>query len=245
MCNAHKHPPGCNCGWGGGHSRGRYSWRSSASIYSGARHLPAWLTSVFPNTVSYTNPNARCPVCGDNVFFYQSPHGGRVYFDELGPPWPKHPCTDQTTIPDRPFALPQNHTYSWQKQGWTPFEVKKVRAEAAGLPSLYFTVIEGTTPRIPITVHVIEPSFYERIHENEALIFSHVKPEFPDEVSISFLDNNNDEFKVRGFFSLSAARQEHDRQHYRAPKKPKITGNSNSLGKALIKAMGKLEGKKE
>lgn len=120
-----------------------------------------------------------------------------------------------------------------------------VRAEAAGLPSLYFTVIEGTTPRIPITVHVIEPSFYERIHENEALIFSHVKPEFPDEVSISFLDNNNDEFKVRGFFSLSAARQEHDRQHYRGPKKPKITGNSNSLGKALIKAMGKLEGKKE
>lgn len=124
MCNAHKHPPGCNCGWGGGHSRGRYSWRSSASIYSGARHLPTWLTSVFPNTVSYTNPNARCPVCGDNVFFYQSPHEGRVYFDELGPPWPKHPCTDQTTIPDRPFALPQNHTYSWQKKGWTPFEVK-------------------------------------------------------------------------------------------------------------------------
>jgi hypothetical protein len=28
------------------------------------------------------------------VFFYQSPFGGRVFFDDLGWPWPKHPCTD-------------------------------------------------------------------------------------------------------------------------------------------------------
>jgi hypothetical protein len=33
-------------------------------------------------------------VCGAAVFFYRSPHGGRVFFDELGIPWPKHPCTD-------------------------------------------------------------------------------------------------------------------------------------------------------
>src|SRR6266542_5861006 len=42
---------------------------------------------------SYVNPNAHCPVCGEQVFFYQSEYGGRVFFDELGPPWPKHPCT--------------------------------------------------------------------------------------------------------------------------------------------------------
>ena len=40
------------------------------------------------------NPNARCPVCGDAVFSYANRHGSRVYFDELGHPWPKHPCTD-------------------------------------------------------------------------------------------------------------------------------------------------------
>lgn len=39
-------------------------------------------------------PNASCPVCGADVFFYRNEHGSRVYFDELGPPWPKHPCTD-------------------------------------------------------------------------------------------------------------------------------------------------------
>ncbi|TCA74158.1 hypothetical protein E0H62_14925 [Rhizobium leguminosarum bv. viciae] len=42
----------------------------------------------------YVNPNARCPVCGDAVFFYANRHGSRVFFDELGHPWPKHPCTD-------------------------------------------------------------------------------------------------------------------------------------------------------
>lgn len=48
----------------------------------------------FQSTQSYTNPNALCPVCGDLVFFYRSPFGGRVFFDDLGWPWPKHPCTD-------------------------------------------------------------------------------------------------------------------------------------------------------
>ncbi len=42
----------------------------------------------------YVNPNARCPVCNDAVFFYANEHGSRVFFDELGPPWTKHRCTD-------------------------------------------------------------------------------------------------------------------------------------------------------
>lgn len=34
-------------------------------------------------------------MCDARVYYYQSDSGGRVYFDELGPPWPRHPCTDQ------------------------------------------------------------------------------------------------------------------------------------------------------
>lgn len=48
----------------------------------------------FRDIDSYVNPNASCPVCGDRVFYFQSRHGGRVFFDALGWPWPKHPCTD-------------------------------------------------------------------------------------------------------------------------------------------------------
>jgi hypothetical protein len=51
-------------------------------------------TADFSTYDSYLNPNARCPVCGDAVFYYQSPFGGRVFFDDVGWPWPKHPCTD-------------------------------------------------------------------------------------------------------------------------------------------------------
>lgn len=40
------------------------------------------------------NPNASCPVCGQSVYFYANEHGSRVFFDELGKPWAKHPCTD-------------------------------------------------------------------------------------------------------------------------------------------------------
>lgn len=44
---------------------------------------------------SFVNPNATCPVCGASVFYYQNSHGSRVFFDDLGPLWPKHRCTDR------------------------------------------------------------------------------------------------------------------------------------------------------
>lgn len=70
-------------------------WRSSGSRSdSGESRL--LLYRVFRERLAsaYVNPNAECPVCGEPVFFYQNEFGSRVYFDELGPPWPKHPCTD-------------------------------------------------------------------------------------------------------------------------------------------------------
>ena len=46
-------------------------------------------------TACFINRNAYCPVCGSPVYYYQNVAGSRVFFDELGPPWPKHPCTDR------------------------------------------------------------------------------------------------------------------------------------------------------
>ena len=79
---------GASCSFGAaswGHGR-PYTPRQSAR--------GDWFLFHFGAYPTYTIPNARCPVCGAEVFFYQSPFGGRVFFDELGPPWPKHPCTD-------------------------------------------------------------------------------------------------------------------------------------------------------
>jgi hypothetical protein len=74
-------------GWGGG---GYGGWRIRDD--GQAFEFP------FITYPSYVNPNARCPVCGAEVYFYQSPYGGRVFFDDLGPPWPKHPCTDDPVV---------------------------------------------------------------------------------------------------------------------------------------------------
>ncbi|MCO5158488.1 MAG: hypothetical protein M9945_17345 [Aquamicrobium sp.] len=52
------------------------------------------MTSGGGSEFGITFPNAKCPVCGESVFFFQARDGGRVFFDPpLGPPWPKHPCT--------------------------------------------------------------------------------------------------------------------------------------------------------
>lgn len=50
-----------------------------------------------PSSLSYdyfVNPHARCPRCGDPVFYYENENGSKVYFDHLGPPWPKHNCIE-------------------------------------------------------------------------------------------------------------------------------------------------------
>jgi hypothetical protein len=64
------------------------------------------------STACYVNPNARCPSCGAPVFYYQNESGSRVFFDELGPPWLKHPCMDKvasawSTVEQVRFSAPQ------------------------------------------------------------------------------------------------------------------------------------------
>lgn len=63
----------------------------------------AWEISRSPKLAAWVNPNAQCPVRGSPVYFYGNAAGSRVFFDELGPPWPKHPCTDNGS--HRPYLL--------------------------------------------------------------------------------------------------------------------------------------------
>lgn len=100
-CNAHNHPPDCNCGWGG------------------VSYEPAgqWSRPDWSQESSHTTPNAKCPVCGALVFFYKSPEGGAVFFDDLGPPWPKHPCTDYNPLRTQLTA----EILLKKKAGWWPF----------------------------------------------------------------------------------------------------------------------------
>lgn len=99
MCNAWNHPADCCCGWGG---EGNFGGLGGYGGGGGSSFRSTFDGEVFEfpfvTYPSYVNPNARCPVCGADVYFYQSPYGGRVFFDDLGPPWPKHPCTDNPVV---------------------------------------------------------------------------------------------------------------------------------------------------
>ena len=88
MCNASNHSPGCTCGFGGGYHAGGYNDES-------------WHEQLHPAYVQYGsscswNPTS-CPICGSDVYFLRH-NGGSVWLDELGDPWPKHPCFDDEYI---------------------------------------------------------------------------------------------------------------------------------------------------
>ena len=117
-CNAHNHSRSCNCGWGG------------VNYFTPTRpSIVPWLNG-YGTYESFTIPNARCPVCGDQVFFYRSPTGGSVFFDGLGPPWPKHPCTSRSI--SKPLRS-NNHPNArkivkleCEKDGWLPIQVTNI-----------------------------------------------------------------------------------------------------------------------
>lgn len=54
-----------------------------------------------------------------------------MFFDELGPPWPKHPCTDNGGAPLRPLATTNGSAPStgWARAGWHP-----VTITSSGIP---------------------------------------------------------------------------------------------------------------
>ncbi|ENN98265.1 MULTISPECIES: hypothetical protein [Pseudoalteromonas] len=86
------------------------------------------ITKIEQNYYSFVNPNASCPVCGKPVYFYQSEFDGRVFFDELGPPWSKHPCTDSSSIPQRlVFNVSVDIEYNWQSENWVPLFIKRIQ----------------------------------------------------------------------------------------------------------------------
>lgn len=138
MCNAWNHPPNCACGWGGAGHSGHPPGGSRTLVASPALYAPrfgSYPELALSNYAGYCTPNANCPVCDQPVFFYQSPEGGRVFFDELGPPWPKHPCTDQsgsrsttsTTSSNAARIEPKSTgSYQWEVDEWEPLVDVKI-----------------------------------------------------------------------------------------------------------------------
>ncbi len=123
-CNGYGHSSDCNCGWGG--------------VFYDAGSIK-YAVDYWNKEKSYSNPNAHCPICKADVFFYRSPDGGAVFFDHPGPPWPKHPCTDPDNINrvEKP-----NPTVN--RKGWFPF----LCTELYPLPNNEGTILYTTEDRV-------------------------------------------------------------------------------------------------
>jgi len=155
MCNAHNHPAWCTCGFGGEGHLGQ-NWGGGAYGY-GSTPRNTWTGHS-----SLDAPNAFCPVCESLVFFVRPRNGGAVWFDELGPPWPKHACMDQATnreIHAEPLHTPTDHVAMEPRPGWRRH---KGRLETAAWDewACFEAFVDGEQIALPIAPPPsISPSF--------------------------------------------------------------------------------------
>jgi hypothetical protein len=87
--------------WVEGHWVDRDDWARWGNQTGPVSAISSYLSSaraLGSESARYIVPNATCPICGADVFFFQNELGSRVFFDELGPPWPKHPCMDKSSV---------------------------------------------------------------------------------------------------------------------------------------------------
>jgi hypothetical protein len=145
MCNSFNHHPSCTCGFGGdGHAGSSYG----NSHGYGLRSLSAGVTFE-----SFIYPTS-CPVCGAPVYFYRSPYDGRVFFDDLGSPWPKHPCTDSSLNKNVAHVISNdyspsnylNHLRPKFKEGWDLFIVDSIYRQQDTLAQILG--IQSTMPKV-------------------------------------------------------------------------------------------------
>jgi hypothetical protein len=129
VCNAWNHPRNCRCGWGGDGHLGTHGYQQRQPAPA-----PSAKQQGFRSLHSYTTPNARCPVCSKWAYFYQSPYGGRVFFDELGGDWPKHPCTDTKSRSrghSTAYSIRVTHAPRIaSEQGWTAMPMVRIEVHA-------------------------------------------------------------------------------------------------------------------
>jgi len=228
MCNSANHSPSCTCGFGGqGHLGQRTGFHSVASkqVYSNSK-------SIYDYTyASFVTPNAHCPVCGAEVFFYQSESGSRVFFDELGPPWSKHPCTDkqqtktQSKVKSESFS--EKKHYHWLNNGWEPFILQEKHAVHNN-----FIAITGSYKRV-------EKTFY---FKNNIILLKNkpIQIKFIDkcsfEMSTFVIENGNRVFEeIYNIYSnLQVAHQESQKKIYdRKYRKVKSVTNVNKKTKVV------------
>lgn len=235
VCNAWNHSDGCTCGFGGEGHLGR----RSTSV---PPPQPPSTAPRYRSFVSFTIPNARCPVCRALVFFYQSLDGGRVFFDDLGPPWPKHPCTDRTRTSPRsaayePFEVVPLVTHTmkqspaWAKAGWVPFVCDPNGVSVVSPPNPHGS-IRGQMGSQHMTLHVSTSSL-----PKDGLFHVRRKEIGCYEVSVAYMQRFHAAPLVKTYMAFTDPIRagEHGRKlAQRDKRKLQMTGHKRAKGKRVF-----------
>ncbi|MCG7932633.1 MAG: hypothetical protein N0E44_21680 [Candidatus Thiodiazotropha lotti] len=175
------------------------------------------------------------------MFFYQSPNGGRVFFDELGPPWPKHPCTDNSSIPkqigynsSRSIQAPSKK-YSWQMNGWSPFFITTVSRI-----DKFSQKIIGMLREEEITLYINSILYHHgKIDIISAECISYARKEGDNKYKISLITTSDYTTEVTAFKLLSEARKSPDFN-----KKPRLHKPKSNRKKHTSKPNKKAQNKR-
>lgn len=175
MCNAANHSFGCDCGFGGDTGGGQHWGSVSNFVENYAPPSFGWARDHGGTVESYVNPNAHCPVCFAPVYFYRSPYNGRVFFDDIGWPWPKHGCTDNRKEPQRTTRASTvarlKQDAAWRRDDWDPLLSPRIShgVERSGIRGDCETgFVELALPRgakidreTPVLIRQIFPGLHE------------------------------------------------------------------------------------
>lgn len=126
----------------------------------------------FKSYSAFTVPNYVCRTCGQKVFYYEHPNGAKVLFDQLGPPWPKHPCYESAS---NNSIKTKGTQPKLKKSQWRPMLFNQaVRLTSGGLRVL--ASFEGGTLRFELSVAQVKLLAIDEKTITEALILGLVTP---------------------------------------------------------------------
>lgn len=143
--------------WVEGHWVDRADWNRSS--YAPA---PPIIRPYRPRLTieSFLRPT-KSSLCGAEVFFYQCPNGGRVFFDRPGWPWPKHRDSCPVAMHERteavrsrpssaeaaPQIFPAIGELPWEVDEWILVRIDKIVREDAWYVLKFKTLKDETLVR--------------------------------------------------------------------------------------------------
>lgn len=83
----------------------------------------------YANFRAFTVPNVKCKTCHQLVYYYEHPSGSRVLFDELGPPWPLHPCFIAGQLKKQSGVKTPAKSVSKKEKGWFPLVIERAERD--------------------------------------------------------------------------------------------------------------------